>query len=251
VPHCSPDDLALAALGEPLSADDAAHLAGCAQCSAEVASLRRPVDVLRVPSLAAPGAAVPPPPGVWDAIAAATGVSAAPRPPGDAVPAAEPAGVSREPVDLSGRRAARRQPARRWLAVAAALLVGAGVGGGAVALTRGPDAGGSVVAETALAPLLGNPASGSATVRENGGTRVLEVALDAPRLDDAYYEVWLMENDAQLMVPVGVLHAGDTELPLPDGLDLAAYPVVDVSVEPLDGQPTHSGDSVARGKLQV
>jgi hypothetical protein len=58
-----------------------------------------------------------------------------------------------------------------------------------------------------------------------------------------------MENDARLMVPVGVLHAGDTQLPLPDGLDLSAYPLVDVSVEPLDGNPAHSGVSVARGEL--
>jgi anti-sigma-K factor RskA len=86
-------------------------------------------------------------------------------------------------------------------------------------------------------------------VREDGGTRVLRVDLDAPRLDEAYYEVWLMETDGQRMVPVGVLHTGDTELPLPAGLDLAAYPVVDVSVEPQDGQPTHSGISVARGRL--
>lgn len=106
-----------------------------------------------------------------------------------------------------------------------------------------------MVAETTLDPLSGAGASGRATVREDGGTRVLEVALQAPPLADAYYEVWLMETNAQLMVPVGVLHAGDTALPLPDRLDLAAHPLVDVSVEPLDGHPEHSGLSVARGQL--
>jgi hypothetical protein len=59
-----------------------------------------------------------------------------------------------------------------------------------------------------------------------------------------------MQPDAVRMVPVGVVHRGDTVLPLPDGLDLGAYPVVDVSVEPLDGNPAHSGLSVARGQLQ-
>ena len=60
--HCAPEQLALAALREPLPADDAAHLATCEACRAEVASLQRAVDVLAVPELAAPGASVPPPP---------------------------------------------------------------------------------------------------------------------------------------------------------------------------------------------
>jgi anti-sigma-K factor RskA len=258
VRHCDPDQLALAALSEPLPDDDAAHLAGCPQCQAEVDSLRRAVDVLSVPSLGSPAPAVPPPPRVWDAIAASTGVAVAPRvhaaaPEPGGVPGVPPAPVGAGPdvpVDLpSRRRRGGSRPSRRWLAVAAALLVGAGIGGGVAALARDPDSGGAVVAETALDPLSGNDASGSATVRAEGGSRVLAVDLQAPALEDAYYEVWLMESNAQLMVPVGVLHAGDTVLPLPDGLDLRAYPLVDVSVEPLDGVPTHSGLSVARGQL--
>ena len=239
MPHCPPDQLADAALGETLPEADAVHLAGCAQCRSEVDRLRRAVDVLTVPTLAAPGAAATPPPGVWDAIAAPAVVTVAPRTP-----------EADTPVDPSDPpRFAAPGPRRRWLAVAASLLAGVGAGAGAVAITTNPDAGGTVVARTALAPLPGDRASGSATVREDGGTRVLRVDLDAPRLDEAYYEVWLMETDGQRMVPVGVLHTGDTELPLPAGLDLAAYPVVDVSVEPQDGQPTHSGISVARGRL--
>ena len=39
--HCRPDQLALAALSEPLPARDAEHLAGCPRCRDEVASLRR------------------------------------------------------------------------------------------------------------------------------------------------------------------------------------------------------------------
>src|SRR5215213_8432722 len=75
VQHCTPEQLALAALHEPLPDQDAAHLSSCAVCTAEVASLRRGVDAVAVPQLAAPGAVVPPPPHVWEAIAAATGVS--------------------------------------------------------------------------------------------------------------------------------------------------------------------------------
>ena len=234
MPHSTPEQLALAALGEPLPAADAAHLTECAQCTAEVASLRRPVDVLAVPELSGTAPEVAPPPQVWTAIAAATGVSAAPPSAGaDVVPL-------------------RPRPSRtRWLTVAAAVLVGGVVGGGAVALTRDDDGGsGAVVASAALDPLPAEDASGRAEVRDADGVRSLQVDLDAPALPDGYYEVWLLQPDAVRMVPVGVVHRGDTVLPLPDGLDLGAYPVVDVSVEPMDGDPTHSGVSVARGSLQ-
>src|SRR5918997_3971687 len=88
--HCTPEQLSLAALREPLPAADAAHLESCAQCREELASLRRSVDALAVPELAAPSAAVPPPPGVWAGIAAATEVTTAPRPEVVATVAAPP-----------------------------------------------------------------------------------------------------------------------------------------------------------------
>ena len=233
MPHCTPEQLALAALSESLPDDDANHLADCARCQEGVASLRRPVDVLAGPPLSATAPEVAPPPQVWAAIAAATGVSTAPReeaPPADVVP-------------LRPRRSWNR-----WLTVAAAVLVGAVVGGSAVVLTR--DDGGSVVASTQLEPLPDENASGRAEVRQAADVRSLQVDLDAPPLADGYYEVWVMQPDAVRMVPVGVVHRGDTVLPLPEGLDLGEYPLVDVSIEPIDGDPTHSGVSVARGSLQ-
>jgi hypothetical protein len=127
--------------------------------------------------------------------------------------------------------------------------VGGVVGAGAVAVTR--DDNGAVVAATPLDPLAAESASGRAEVRAANGTRSLQVDLRAPALSGEYYEVWLMQPDAMHMVPVGVVHRGDTVLPLPDGLDLGTYPVVDVSVEPLDGNPAHSGISVVRGQLRT
>ncbi len=156
---------------------------------------------------------------------------------------------AREGSDELARR--RRPPSRRWLAVAAALLVGGAIGAGAVAATLSRDDGGSVIAQTALDPLDDDASTGRAAVREEDSGRVLAVELDAPELDDGYYEVWLLQSDAQRMVQVGVVRPGATVLPLPAGLDLGAYPLVDVSVEPLDGVPTHSGVSVARGQLET
>ncbi|WP_369131421.1 anti-sigma factor domain-containing protein [Modestobacter roseus] len=245
MPHCDPEQLALAALREPLPPNDEAHLADCAECQAEVASLQRSVDVLAVPALAAPGAPVQPPPGVWAAIAAATGVEATPAsvPPPNHVQPLPAASSGADVVPLRRRGA----PARRWLAVAAALLVGGVVGAGAVAVLRDGD--GTVVATAGLDPLDGVEASGRAEVREAGGHRSLQVELAAPAPADGYYEVWLLRPDVSGMVQVGVVTDGATSLPLPDGVDLAEYPVVDVSIEPLDGDPTHSGVSVARGEL--
>jgi Anti-sigma-K factor rskA len=288
VQHCTPEQLALAALREPLPDADAAHLAACDACRAEVASLQRSVDALAVPQLAAPGASVAPPPSVWAAIAAATGVTATPRPDVLAAAAAAPAPLVAAPSSdappsggavppheqpappPSGGSAPRHeQPApppsggsvvpfrarrRPLLLVAAAAVAGAAIGAGAVAVLRDGATPPTVVPVAAvdLDPLADNDASGRAEVIERtDGTRVLEVQLQAGELDDRYYEVWLIDEAVQDMVPVGVARSGTVTFELPVGLDLARFPIVDVSVEPLDGDPTHSGVSVARGVLDT
>jgi hypothetical protein len=280
VQHCTPEQLGLAALREPLPDADAAHLAGCEQCRAEVASLQRAVDALAVPQLAAPGASVPPPPGVWAAIAAATGVTAAPRPevvaasaqasvapapPLAAAPRAveDPVAehpVAEHPAAPSGGSVLPFRPRRRpLLLVAAAAVAGAAIGAGAVAVLRdggtepiGREPVVDTVAAVALDPLADNDASGRASVIERtDGTRALEVELRAGDLDDRYYEVWLIDEAVQDMVSVGVARSGTVTFELPVGLDLGRFPIVDVSVEPVDGDPAHSGVSVARGVLDT
>jgi hypothetical protein len=249
VQHCTPEQLALAALREPLPAEDTAHLAACAHCRAEVRSLQRSVDAVAVPQFAATGAPVAPPPRVWEAIAAATGVSAAPRSVDVEVPhpvAEEPAPPARDADVLPFR--SRRRPV---LLVAAALVAGAVVGAGAVAVLQNRDDGEEITA-VALDPLADNDASGRAEVVARGdGSRVVEVQLDAPVLDDEYYEIWLIDRDVVGMVPLGVVRPGTQTFELPADLDLGEFPLVDVSVEPLDGDPTHSGVSVARGELDT
>jgi Anti-sigma-K factor rskA len=231
VPHCTPEDLALAALREPLSADDTAHLASCDRCRAEVASLQRAVDAVAVPEFAAPQGSVPPPAHVWDAVAAATGVST-------------------EGSETDGNVVPLRRPRRPLLLAAAAALVGAVVGAGVMAVIDRDDDGDAVTA-VALDPLADNEASGRAEIIEqDDGTRVLQLDLDAPASDDGYYELWLIDTDVVGMVPLGVVRPGTQTVEIPADLDLAEFPIVDVSVEPLDGDPTHSGASVARGQLE-
>ena len=143
----------------------------------------------------------------------------------------------------------RRRP--RLLLVAAAAVGGAVAGAGVVGLVRSGGDDAEPVAAVALDALTDEPASGRAevVVREDG-TRALRVDLDAPALDDEHYELWVIEPGVVDMVPLDVLRPGTQTFELPSGLDLADFPIVDVSVEPLDGDPTHSGVSVARGVLE-
>lgn len=228
--HIDPELLALAALGERTADDE--HVRQCAECSAELESLREVVALGRDiddPVL------VPPPPAVWASIAAAT----------------RDDDTATDPTPLSPARPNRR-PSARWLLAAAA--VGVVVGGSAVLgsqqLRTDPVA--QPVASAALEPLPAYDATGQARVVDDDGTRALDVILDAvdPAIaDDGYLEVWLLDAEASGMVSLGVMPGSGGQLALPDGLDLDAFPVVDISLEPFDGDPTHSGDSVVRGQL--
>ena len=53
------------------------------------------------------------------------------------------------------------------------------------------------------------------------------------------------------MVGMGSVRPGTTSLPLPEDLELAEWPTVEISVEPLDGDPGHSGTSLVRGALET
>lgn len=317
--HCDDDVLALVALGEQPSADDARHLAMCAACRSEVASFDR-VLVAGRPG-AETGADVEPPARVWEGIAAATGVTARPRtiptpsapgdvdrrwsdgpeisspffersgrgrraatgpeapagdhaqgrparparvdgPAGERVAAALPSSAPQRAGDgvvtpFRSRRAERPARARGRLpmiAVAASALVVGGAGGaGTMALLdRDPAPVVQVVASTTLDPLPADPqATGTAMVVDTQGRRVLEVDVSRLTRTGGFYEVWLIDADVKRMVPIGILSGARGEFTIPEGLNLGEYPVVDISVEPLDGDPTHSGTSLLRGTIST
>jgi hypothetical protein len=100
------------------------------------------------------------------------------------------------------------------------------------------------------------PASGAAeVVAATGDDAVpsLRVTVSGLPAVPGYHGVWLIDADTGEMVALGVLpgSAGDASgsFALPEGLDLSTYDLVDVSDEPLDGDPTHSGVSLLRGTL--
>ncbi len=53
------------------------------------------------------------------------------------------------------------------------------------------------------------------------------------------------------MVSLGVLDGESGIFTIPAGIDLAQYPIVDISDQPYNGDPAHSADSIARGTLNA
>ena len=285
--HLDRDTLALVALAElELSPAEQEHLAACPGCTGELDALRRtvligrsagsvdlvtPADavwgrihsalglsdaVAAPPRLAATDLAEPDiaaadvavtdvaGPGASATVTGATGAVAPTDGPGtDAdAPRSEPASVVRLP---------RRR--RVWVPVAAAAcavgVVGGVAGGAWWQSTRAP-APETVIAQAQLDALPGWTATGSALVEESAdGRREVVVDLADDVGADGLREVWLLTADATGLVSVGLLDGSSGRFSIPAGVNLAEFPVVDVSAEPADGNPAHSGDSIVRGTL--
>lgn len=251
--HVDPDVLALIALGEPVDPAAEAHLAVCERCADEVAELERAVLAGR--AVGPDDVLVAPPARVWAAIESELGLSTATPLPTTTSPEttsgpssdadSKPAYVTVLPL----RR--RRTPA--WIASAAAAGVVVGGLGGAWVAGRDDAPAPAVVAQAQLEPLPGWDAVGTAEIEEDAdGRRVLVLSVDesgGAGDTDGLREVWLLKEDVSGLVSLGLLDGDEGRFLVPAGVDLAEYPVVDVSREPPDGDPAHSGDSIVRGLL--
>ncbi len=230
--HPTEDDLTLLALGEPVP-EVAAHVRACAVCSGEVAALgatvatARSTDVLELDA---------PPPAVWQRIADELGLADDP--------------VTSQPDEVVVPL--RRSPWRRPLVTAAAVLATAAAATAVLGSLGGP---GATPAGEVRAPLLAlgaSAASGEVVLADSADARSLVVDTTGLPPADGFYEVWLLDLDGDRMVALGVLDdTGRGRLTVPDGVRVSDYPEVDVSLEPDDGDPAHSGDSVLRGELRA
>ena len=273
--HLHDDALALLALGEEPTADEAAHLESCTRCQAEVASYGRVVRAGRSSGTLDPSV---PPPEVWEHIHTALGLSpAVSRDPladvrseadGPSNPAVQeetrdshdnpdspdspdspehPTGPLTKPASLDEER--RRRRGTKWLAAAAAaaLVAGAATWG----IVRGLEPAPAVIASVTLEPLPSYSDEGTATVDQLAdGERELIVTASSSDAE-GYREVWLISADITSMVSLGTMEGREARFSIPAGLDLSAYPIVDISDEPLDGNPAHSGNSILRGQLEL
>lgn len=142
-------------------------------------------------------------------------------------------------------------------AAAALLLVVAGV---VVVVRSGDDATTLASADLAYDPATFDPAGATASataqlVEQGGAERIRLDDADLPfDLDeDAALELWLIQvDDTGIvdLVSLGDIDAdGDRSFTVPTGYDPSVYSVVDISIEPRDGDAAHSGRSILRGGL--
>ncbi len=185
---------------------------------------------------------------VWNAIAEGLGDSVAPveepvlQDAGRTAvpPSARPRGAGNV-VSLDSRRSLGRTFAI-VTAVAAAVLL--------VAIPLGLALSGESGQRAELAALGGFGGVGAAELED----RTLVIDLEGlESLDDgSTYDLWLLDLDGDTPQDprwIGKAQA-DGAFTIPEDVDLTEYTVVDVSIEPDDGDPAHSGDSILRGDLK-
>lgn len=277
--HLDPELLSLLALGEHMGTDaEEDHLASCPTCSETLRSLQYAVHIATLDptgiELEAPGSHN------WTAIHQALGLSpglaadplthqagggpspAEKQPPRAATPRSPSnhgKDSGRTPVPLRSGTKDRRASTGGWIAVAAGIVLGTAAGWAAAGALR--DTGTpapvstqsvpavAVLAQTALSPLPAHTGSGNAQVEQlPDGTRQLVVRLSNEHIA-GFRGVWVGSADLTKMVSLGVLANDSGSFAIPAGIDLAQYPIVDISDQPYNGDPAHSADSIARGKL--
>ena len=242
--HLDPERLALVAVGEAVTDAEHEHLATCDACSLELAELEHTVAVGR--STVTLGELETPPERVWDRIL--DEVRSQPSAASDEI-AATPAVAPVPVADQQPERRRTRGGGRLMFALAASIAAVLTVVG-VWSFVRAPQS--VEIASATLAAFPDHPgAKGTALVTElSDGERTLTVSLDDSDDGDGFREVWLITADASALVSLGELEGREGTFVVPAEVDLSDYVLVDVSQEPLDGDPTHSGDSIVRGELE-
>ena len=80
---------------------------------------------------------------------------------------------------------------------------------------------------------------------------MIEISFNDELPSDQLVEVWIMRADLSAWETVGLVEDGVTTWDWPAGFSPEEYPLIDISIEPDDGDPSHSGRSILRGELTV
>jgi Anti-sigma-K factor rskA len=250
VVHVSAELLAGHALGQldQLDADQLEHVAGCPQCRAELSQLSRLVEL----SQGEPDPALGQMPldAVWHGIRDELSLSESGA--GEQTVKSGPADPVLPTHDISSDSPSPvRRRSRALVVLAAAIGVIVGIGATAIAnLIQADDA--QVLSSTALVALPGHSGEGTAELIRERETTELRVKVEGAPPQQEFREVWLINTDGKRMYSLGVLSAAGTgTYPLPArlGSSLEGFNIVDVSIEPYDGNVAHSRNSQVRGSL--
>lgn len=225
----------------------ARHLQRCDSCYAWVSDTARVISALRPATsdddlVEETADLADPPPGLWAVIAAETAQTRTET-------QQPPAPVT----DLATRRGSRRT----WLWVGGAAAAGLAVGAAlATAVLGQPKIPGEpeplLAGEAQLAPVSQANFTGEAEMfRHADGQLTLTVQVaEVPAPEDGYLELWLRDEQASRLISLGTVTTTSTTVTVPQGMDLSEYPVVDVSHEHYDGDPSHSGVTLAAGPME-
>lgn len=184
----------------------------------------------------------------------------------DAAPAGNPAPAP------APRRARWRLPALALpslgLAAGALACVAIGLGIGAVVFggdpaappqpqvqASSPSPSGVAGRPVALRRLGSTPTSAMAvaTVFSTGDGKSLDVRVAGlpPLHDGSFYELWALGTKGRMVslgtIPIDANGNGEASFQVP--VSLTRFPVLDISLEHADGDPTHSGDSLLRAPV--
>lgn len=152
-------------------------------------------------------------------------------------------------------RAVAPRPSRRprWrLAFGSAVALAVLLAGVIVVWSTGTrsDPAPPVATALLLRPVAGGGGAAELVVHASGDAELQASGL-RPNGTHEHYEAWLAERGGR-MVPMGSFRIGadgKADVHMTVDADLADFAFVDISVEPDDGPPTHSGTSILRGNL--
>ena len=175
---------------------------------------------------------------------------------------ATPAATADANSDASVVQLASWRRSRVWLAAAAAATVLVAAGAVTLNATRS-DSGSEILAKAELTwdsatfdPIGADATATAELISDESGYAIDFERMRLPETlsNGEELELWLIqpdaENDPAALVSLGTIDAASTTIfDVPDGFDPDDYFVVDISVEPADGNPAHSGRSILRGPL--
>jgi len=143
----------------------------------------------------------------------------------------------------------------RLLSVAAAVIALAVIAAGALVTLNNEDTPPAEFASASLTdqdlPVATDETAQARFVCSDDGDCVVEVDLSGvPEAGtNADLELWVINADVTDMHSLGLVTESGT-FAVPDGVSTNDFPIVDISVEPRDGVPEHSGQSVLRGVFE-